>query len=270
MKGIINLESVWRHFLKRIGKYYQWLYWQEKNSPTLKMKKMRALYGEFVHEGDTCFDIGANMGSRVASFLMLKAKVIAVEPQRKCIQELKALFSQDDVVVVPKGVGAINEIKDFYLADDSLISSFSQEWIQGQKSGFFKNNRWDHTEKIEVITIDSLIAEYGVPDFIKIDTEGFELEVLQGLSQPVKALSFEYTLPHQQDKAVECINIINNLYQGKALFNICRDEAYQMKLPEWTGYGQFVEIIKSNGFNQQNFGMYGDIYVKRLVDQAGG
>jgi FkbM family methyltransferase len=42
-------------------------------------------------------------------------------------------------------------------------------------------------------TLDELIGKHGVPVFIKIDVEGFEEAVLQGLSQPVRALSFEFT-----------------------------------------------------------------------------
>ena len=223
---------------------------------------MRQLYAGFVQEGNLCFDIGANMGSRVASFLQLKAKVIAVEPQRVCYQELQSVFKNENVVIVPKGVGAKNEIKDFYVADDSLISSFSIEWIKGQKTGHFKKNNWDRIEKVEIVTLDMLMQQYGIPDFIKIDTEGFELEVLRGLSKQVKALSFEYTLPHQKDKAIECIGLIDHLYQGKILYNLCRDEAYTMDLPEWIPAADFVKLLRSDSFNMENFGLYGDVYAK--------
>ena len=110
-----------------------------------------------------------------------------------------------------------------------------------------------------------LIQQYGVPDFIKIDTEGFELEVLKGLSKPVKALSFEYTLPHQKDKAIECISVIDLLYKGNVLYNICRDEAYTMHLPEWIPAAILVAQLKSEDFNIKNFGFYGDVYSKAIL-----
>ena len=264
MKKIINLESIWRRSLKGLGRYYQWLFWQQRNFPTPKMKKMQALYGQFVKHGDLCFDIGANMGSRVATFLLLKAKVIAVEPQQKCVTELRKVFGNYDVKVIPKGVGSKNEVKEFFLADDPLVSSFNQEWIKGMKDTYLRKKNWNKSEKIEIVTLDMLMNEYGVPDFIKIDTEGFELEVLKGLSTPVKALSFEYTLPHLKEQVINCVDLLDDLYQKRAVFNICRDESYAMKFNDWMHAGKLKTILKSEEFNKDNYGVYGDIYVKKL------
>src|SRR5438874_5042770 len=133
MKGIINFESIWRRSLKSMGLYYKWLFYREKKFPTETMRKMRNLYSPFIKEGGLCFDVGANMGSRVACFLMLKSRVIAVEPQRACYKELQKVFKNEPVTIIPKGVGAEHEVKDFYIATNSLISSFSTEWIEGMK-----------------------------------------------------------------------------------------------------------------------------------------
>ena len=59
-------------------------------------------------------------------------------------------------------------------------------------------------------TLDALIAEHGLPDFIKIDTEGHEAAVLQGLSAPVPALSFEITTIARQAgfaALAECVRL---------------------------------------------------------------
>jgi hypothetical protein len=59
-------------------------------------------------------------------------------------------------------------------------------------SGGFSEFTWTGKQTIEVTTLDSLIEEFGSPGFIKIDVEGYEFEVLSGLSRPVRALSFEF------------------------------------------------------------------------------
>ena len=264
MKKIINLESVWRRSLKSLGKYNQWLFWLQRHFPTRKMKKMQALYGQFVKRDYLCFDIGANMGSRVATFLMLKAKVVALEPQKKCVDELKKVFGSYQVTVIPKGVGSKNEVKEFFLADDPLVSSFNQEWIKGMKDTYLQKKKWDKSEKIEIVTLDMLMKEYGVPDFIKIDTEGFELEVIKGLSTPVKALSFEYTLPHLKEQVINCVELLDTLYKKQAMFNICRDESYAMKFADWMDADRLKNLLRSEEFNKNNYGIYGDIYVKML------
>jgi len=260
MKGIINIESIRRRTLKAMGLYYKWLFYKERKKPTPSMLSMRKLYSQFIKEGNLCFDIGANMGSRVASFLMIKAKVVAVEPQEICMNELKKTFHNWPVFFEKKGAGATTGMEQFYIANNSLISSFSKSWIEVMKQKHKKNN-WDKTEQVEITTLDFLIIKYGTPDFIKIDTEGYEQEVLKGLTVPVKYISFEYTLPDPGHSTLACIALIEKIYNEDVRFNLSVEETYSMKFSEWKTASALKILLKSEEFNAENFGGYGDIYV---------
>ena len=167
LKKIIPFH--WRYYMRQI------LFPSTVNE-NIPLRK--EFYSYFLKEGDWVFDVGANMGNRVKAFLECKAKVLAIEPQKSCYKYLKLMFG-NKIQLVTKGLGAIEGIKKFYIADSSTISTFSEDYIKAVKeSGRFGNNNWNRTEEIEMTTLDNLIQLYGIPAFIKIDVEGFEQRIL--------------------------------------------------------------------------------------------
>ena len=92
----------------------------------------------------------------------------------------------------------------------TISSLAGKEWqtaIQ-DKSSFQVS--WDFSIPVEVITLDQLIEEYGIPVFCKIDVEDFELQVLQGLNTAIPSLSFEYFSP-TIDRTLKCIDRLEEL-----------------------------------------------------------
>jgi hypothetical protein len=61
---------------------------------------MDRLYGSFVRPGDLVFDVGAHIGDRVASFLRLGARVVAVEPQPSMVRALRLLYGRSKSVAI--------------------------------------------------------------------------------------------------------------------------------------------------------------------------
>jgi len=228
---------------------------EEKNR--IKLRIM--FYSQFIKENDLCFDIGANIGNRINPLLAINAKIIAVEPQKTCCDILKWQFGKK-ITIIPYGIGAKEEYKDFYLSNDSTLSSFSKTWINSIETGRFKNNTWKKIEPIKIITLDSLIDQYGVPQFIKIDVEGFELEVLRGLSYSIPMLSFEYAVPEQTENVLECINRLFEI-NNNVVFNYCIGEEMKFVLKEWIDRSTMEVLIKSDAFINIGFG---DIYAKNI------
>src|SRR5688572_23504531 len=119
-------------------------------------------YKKILNTGDLVFDVGANVGNRVKVFLDLGCKVIAVEPQQECINELRKRFG-NSITIVDKGLGESSGEKTLYLTDVSTIASVSEEWIDSVKQGRFSQHNWDKEVKIDLTTLDALVTEFGVP-----------------------------------------------------------------------------------------------------------
>ncbi|WP_462321681.1 FkbM family methyltransferase [Halochromatium sp.] len=155
-----------------------------------------SLLGEFVRPGDLVFDIGAHVGDCIASLRRLDARVVAVEPQPALARALRILHGRDRQVVLERvAVGAATTDAEMHLnLANPSVSSISSAFIDAAQHGqAWQGQRWETRLRVPVTTLDALIARYGEPRFCKIDVEGYEVSVLQGLTHPLAALSFEFT-----------------------------------------------------------------------------
>ena len=221
-----------------------------------------AFYATFVENGSLCFDVGANIGNRITPLLKIGARIIAIEPQQKCIKYLKRKFGKM-ITIVEKGLGESECVKEFHLSEDSTLSSFSDYWIKTvTNTSRFKGKNWIKNVKVSMTTLDELIKKYGKPSFIKIDVEGYELEVLKGLTHPIKMISFEYTVPEQPERAIVCIDQIEK-YNKLVECNYSIGEDLVWALPHWVSAEKMRQIILSPEFLTTSFG---DIYVRTKED----
>lgn len=218
-------------------------------------------YGQFVKQGSLCFDVGANVGNRIKPLQALGARVVAVEPQQECCRALEKRFG-DSITIVGKGLGSQEEKRDFYVSDASTLSTFSSEWIETTgKTQRFEGYNWSDVRQIEITTLDALIAQYGVPDFIKIDVEGFEHEVVSGLSQPVQMLSFEYAVPEYSHRLVDVLLSLQRIYNDKMQCNFAAGEEMKWQLSNWLTTDQMLAYIQTNDFVKSSSG---DVYVRHM------
>jgi FkbM family methyltransferase len=159
---------------------------------------------DLFNSGALCFDIGAHVGEKTKEFLTAGAgKVIALEPT-------PGLFKLVDprVILIEKAVSNKQERAKFRLSPHTTISSLEEKWYtQGRFAPSFYDSK---VITVETVTLNSLVDEYGLPEFCKIDVEGHEYAVLEGLSYPIPCLCFEFTAEFFED-TVRCLDWLEAL-----------------------------------------------------------
>lgn len=223
-------------------------------------RRMDLLNRQFVPDGGLAFDIGAHVGDRTASFLRLGARVVALEPQPRVFRALRLIHGRaPGAVLLSLAAGArTDEIEMLVNSANPTISTLSPTMVAAASGADgWQGQIWDQTISVPVTTLDHLIAEHGTPDFIKIDVEGHEHEVLSGLSRPVPALSFEITMI-QRDIARACLGRLETL--GAHEYNISLGEEHHLRAPAWISGAEMRALIE----DLPDAANSGDVYARRI------
>lgn len=207
-----------------------------KRSGIKKHQLEVSFYRSFLPPCHLIFDIGAYDGHKTAAFLEISEKVVCCEPDSLNHQTLLKRFRKlrSRVFIEKKAVGDY-EGKGILMIHHpgSAFNTLNEKWKKLLETD--KVEKWN--EKItfseqqvetELITLDILIQKYGTPDFIKIDTEGYEKKVLKGLSQSVNYISFECMYPDFKPELVECLDHLETI-SGTKRYNVAVDEKLLLK-----------------------------------------
>jgi FkbM family methyltransferase len=223
------------------------------------LRRMSRLYAGLLNPGDLAFDIGAHVGSRTCVWQRLGARVVAVEPVPQAMSVLKLLYGRNPRVrLVQAAVGEhIGSLPLLVCEREPTVSTLSPEWAHRmvRERTAFGSTTWERSIVVPVTTIDALVQQYGQPAFCKIDVEGYDLVALRGVSEPLRALSFEY-VPPALDLALACLDRLSTL--GEYEFNWSWGESMRFHWPEWVDSGTLVGYLR--GYPPQ--GKPGDVYAR--------
>ena len=165
----------------RIHPQFRWTAWHAHEREVAEFLSTR------IKPGQTSFDVGANVGIYVLQIARWSApdgRIVAFEPNPATLAVLRAHVEMNGlesrVTIVPKGAGARAGIAALY--DEEAGSGLSR--IGAPNPGIHVPMK---PTPIALTTIDDYCRDTGVlPDWILIDVEGYEYEVLQGATETLR------------------------------------------------------------------------------------
>lgn len=197
------------------------------------------------------FDIGANIGDLTKIFSRLSSKVISVDPDPYNINILNSRFHNDkNIIVLENALASKEGVAIFHIQSHGhAFNTLSDKWVNilsnKEANRFQPNLDFKNTIEVKITTLDILINKYGIPDFIKIDVEGFEKDVIMGLNQEISLVSFENNLPEFLNEGIWVINHLLNINKSYK-FNFVVDSGFYQ--PAFMEKEELFRIMHSGKF----------------------
>jgi FkbM family methyltransferase len=215
-------------------------------------RKNERFFAKLLKPGHLAFDVGAHKGDVTHALLGIGARVVAIEPWKEGFEIINARHGHNPRLVLMRcALGSKQGRQTLHINEHPGSTSLLSDW---------RPDNVVATDEVSVTTLDTVIQKHGVPDYIKIDVEGFELEVLRGLSRPISLISFETSRDREGNTAMiqSCLQLLNS--RGKIEINLTPAENYTFALPEWLSLEKFLEIYPRD-FQDYAY-RYGDVFVR--------
>lgn len=195
------------------------------------------------------FDIGGHVGLFTDECLKNypNAKIVIIEANENLYKNLQEKYSGNSKVVVLNYLVSDKtaDIKGFYTCESDQISTASEDWVKNSR---FSDFNYRLTTGVVTVNLDSLIKIFGKPDLVKIDVEGYELEVVNGLTQKVGEICFEWA-EEQYDKINQTCSQLKEI--GYTQFGYVIGDEYLLKPSDYTSWEdssihQLIDITRKS------------------------
>lgn len=175
--------------------------------------------------------IGGHIGQELPSYKNSNVENILIfEPQKGPFEKLSKVANKlnfENITLVNKALGNSNKNVDMICNEDGLCSSILKPKIVLTQ---YPDIKFDRTEEVEMITLDSYFAinQNHNYNFINMDTQGYELEVLKGASKTLEKIDAVYTEVNNAE-VYENNALIQEIDEFLSSYNLTRVET------DWMG-----------------------------------
>lgn len=181
------------------------------------------------------FDIGANVGyfSMIAASSNTKNLVFAFEPVKKNFDRARYNFDLNklsNIKIFKNVVSNNNDVVNINIGNErnwGMSSVVQHDFLSGEK------------EEVKSIVLDDFIKEQGVKklDIVKIDVEGFELNVLKGMDNTIKELKPKILIEILDKNLNSNGNSAEDIYSllwsyGYKSYRILNNQIEEIKIPQ--------------------------------------
>lgn len=184
--------------------------------------------------GEYGWDVGANCGQTIVTMRRLFGRFTSFEPCADSFAVAREMFGSADI----RQLAVSDHDGELELAFPAKEQKETGQLVTiGIKGMEWEPEDWDAVEKVIVPcrTADSLAAELGAPDFMKIDTEGHEDRVLSGASGLLVAGKTDLLVEfHSPENRMRCVTALQEArYRGQTI----RHPHYKIGSPLWHQHG---------------------------------
>lgn len=246
LRTLLFKNRLWKNF-KKTSLYY-WL-----TDPVgfseykIELGFYKDLLQKHPEKDNLIFDVGANMGRKSFLFSKLVKQTVAFEPGERLYKFLLKRFQGSNVVVLNYALGRNETRANYYLLEENqAYNSLSEKHLKttATKKGIAIKEAT--IKEVQVKTLENFICEYGTPKYIKIDVEGYEEEVINGLKNPVPIISFEVNLPEFSKEMENILDYLDKISSGRYLYNFSIENSFGVD--EFLRSECLKNIISRNSF----------------------
>jgi len=193
------------------------------------------------------FDVGANCGQSIGHMFDVCQRVMAFEPNRDSFSLMQEKWGTDPRVTL-LGLAVSSHTGPVRLAQLGGEQAESGQLVTlGLKGMEWEPEDWSavQVEEFPAWCLDDLAEDFGFPDFVKVDTEGHEAEVLRGARRLISEYVPDWLIEfHSPENHATCVDLLQSWSSGAYEIEVVRHPHYPEASRMWFQHGWVKAIAR--------------------------